>query len=397
MLPRVKISFKNGALGQVAEMADGCMGFLALGAKAVSNTFALGSAYKLGSVASLDALGVTEANNPLLYKNVKDFYAEAGNGSELWIMGLADSVTFTAALDKDSVNGARQLILASGGKIRAIAAFKTPASGYSPTIKNSLDNDVYTSIPKAQALGVWATEERYAPLLVLIEGYAYNGKPEELTDLRSMSANRVGVVIGDSSKESKNAAMGIVSGRIASSPVQRKISRVKSGALSAPEMYVGGTSADRADVEAVDGKGFVSFRVFVGKAGYFISDDPLAAPLSDDYGSISNRRVVDKAYRICYSTLLENLNDEIPISGDGKLSPAWCAAVEADVEKAAVSQMTANGNLGNDPADPDDTGVECVISRDQNVHASGKVVVGLRVKPSGYARYIDVNLGFKTE
>ena len=91
MLPRVKIIFANGALGQVEAMADGCLGFLALGAKEVEGdaSFKLGKAYTVKKLAGLEALGVTAENNPNLYRNVKDFYAETGDGAELWIMGFA--------------------------------------------------------------------------------------------------------------------------------------------------------------------------------------------------------------------------------------------------------------------------------------------------------------------
>lgn len=115
MLPRVKIYFENGVLGQVAEMADGCLGLLALGAVAVADTFALGEAYKLKGVASLEALGVTAENNPLLYKNVKEFYDEAGNGQEMWLMGFAATSTFASILDRDNASGAKALLLAANG------------------------------------------------------------------------------------------------------------------------------------------------------------------------------------------------------------------------------------------------------------------------------------------
>lgn len=397
MLPRVKIYFENGVLGQVAEMADGCLGLLALGAVAVADTFALGKAYKLKGVASLEALGVTAENNPLLYKNVKEFYDEAGNGQEVWLMGFAATSTFTSILDRDNASGAKALLLAANGKLRGLVAFKSPQAGYTPEIKHGIDDDAYTALTKAQLLGDWATEERYAPIFTLIEGYAYNGTDTDLTDLRTMTYNRAGIVIGDTVSGSKNAAMGLVAGRIAASPVQRKISRVKTGALTAQEMYIGSKLVETADVEGIDEKGFITFRTFVGKAGYFIADDHLATAASDDYNSISNRRVIDKAYRVAYTTLIEDLNDEVPISSDGGLSPAWCASVEADVENDIIAQMTANGNLGNDPADANDTGVDCAIDRDQQILSSGKFVAGLRVKPNGYAKYIDVNLGFKTE
>ena len=63
---------------------------------------------------------------------------------------------------------------------------------------------------------------------------------------------------------------------------------------------------------------------------------------------------------------------------------------------AGWPQMTAQGNLGNDPSDSSDTGVECKIDYDQNILATSQVKIGLRVKPNGYAKYIDVELGFKT-
>ena len=103
-----------------------------------------------------------------------------------------------------------------------------------------------------------------------------------------------------------------------------------------------------------------------------------------------------QAYRIAYAQLVEWLNDEVPVSKSGTLVPAWCSTVEADVEQAIETQMTAQGNLGNDPSDSSDTGVECKIDYDQNILATSQVKIGLRVKPNGYAKYIDVELGFKT-
>ena len=104
MLPRVRINYANGTLGQVAAMADGCLGMMALGAKEVTgdDKFKLGKAYTLRKLADLEALGVTSENNPNLYRNVKEFYAEAGDGTELWLTGYAESETFANAFDKDN-------------------------------------------------------------------------------------------------------------------------------------------------------------------------------------------------------------------------------------------------------------------------------------------------------
>lgn len=399
MLPRVKITFANGALGQIEAMADGCLGFLALGACEVEgdNNFKLGKAYTVKKLSALEALGVTADNNPNLYRNVKNFYAEAGDGAELWIMGFADTATFASVLDKDNATGAKSLLQASNGKLRGLLAFKTPAESYAMTTEDGFDADVTAAMTKAQGLGEWATDTLRAPIFTLVEGYGFTGDTSKLAALTTMEYDRVGVVIGDTVPESPNACMGIVGGRIAVAPVQRKISRVKDGALTPLAIYVGDRQVELADVEAIHEKGYITFTTFVGRTGYFIADDNLATRTEDDYRSLTNRRVIDKAYRIAYNTLLDVLNDEVPIASDGTLSPAWCASVKSSVEQAIISNMTANGNLGNDPGDSADSGVECSIDYKQQILSTSQLAVGLRVKPNGYAKYIDVELGFKTE
>lgn len=397
MLPRVKISFANGALGQVEAMADGCLGFLALGASEVEgdNNFKLGKAYTVKKLAALEALGVTAENNPNLYRNVKDFYAEAGDGVELWIMGFAATATFAEVLDKDNAAGAKSLLQVSNGKLRGLLAFKTPAEGYAMTNEAGLDADVVAALVKAQGLGEWATDTLRAPIFTLVEGYGFTGDAQQLPTLTTMEYNRVGIVIGDTTPNSPNACMGIVGGRLAVTPVQRKISRVKDGALTPLAVYVGARLVELADVETIHEKGYITFTTFVGRTGYFIADDNLATRVEDDYRSLTNRRVIDKAYRVAYNALLDALNDEVPIASDGNLSPAWCTSIENTVEQAIISNMTANGNLGNDPGDSNDTGVECTINYAQKILSTSQLAVGLRVKPNGYAKYIDVELGLK--
>jgi len=297
MLPRVRINYANGTLGQVAAMADGCLGMMALGAKEVTgdDKFKLGKAYTLRKLADLEALGVTSENNPNLYRNVKEFYAEAGDGTELWLTGYAESETFANAFDKDNAAGAVALLKASNGKIRGLVAFKTPAEAYELTTTEGLDADVFAALPKAQQLGDWATDTLRAPIFSLVEGYGYAGDPAALKDLTETEYNRAGVVLGDTAASSKNAAMGVVAGRIAASAVQRKISRVRDGALQPLTFYVGAEPAELADLETINDKGYITFRTFVGKAGYFITDDNLATTPEDDYRAPTNRRGLDNA------------------------------------------------------------------------------------------------------
>jgi hypothetical protein len=171
---------------------------------------------------------------------------------------------------------------------------------------------------------------------------------------------------------------------------------VRDGALKTLTAFAGDKAIENADVTTINNKGYITFRTFVGKSGYFFSDDSLATAVADDYRSIARRRTIDKAYRIAYATLIEFLNDEIPITDDGQLVPAMAKSWETEVEDAIANYMTAEGNLGVDDTDTADTGVKCYIDYAQNVVSTGKIEISLKVKPYGYAKYIDVKLGFIT-
>jgi hypothetical protein len=403
-LPRVKIYFENGALGSVAPGADGVVG-LAVTAVAVPATesvpagFQLNTAYVFRKLDDLVSLGVTPAvndGNAFLYRHVKEFYAEAGDGAELWVMGFANTVAQSDIVNKDAPNSAKQLIQAAGGRIRALGVAYLPANGYTPTIANGVDSDLTAALQNGQSLGKWATEALYAPLFVLLEARHYTGVATALSELSENSYDRVGVFLGDTVKGSNGAAVGLLLGRVARIPVQRHIGRVRDNALNTLTAYLKDVPAELADVETVHDKGFITFRTFVGKAGYFFSDDFLATAVTDDYRSIARRRTIDKAYRIAYQTLINFLNEEIPITESGELVPAMVKSWESEVESAIITQMTAEGNLGVDTTEAQDTGVQCFIDYAQKVVSTGKVEVVLRVKPYGYAKYIDVKLGFVT-
>ena len=217
-----------------------------------------------------------------------------------------------------------------------------------------------------------------------------------MPDLTEQGYNRVGILVGDTSQNSTGAAMGVLAGKLAACPVQRHIGRVRDGSLAITTCYIGSKDATVADVETLNNKGYITFRTFVGKAGYFFADDHLATAVADDYRSIARRRTIDKAYRIAYDTMLNHVNDEIPVTNEGTLVPSMCKAWESELEAAIMNNMTANGELGVDASDDSDTGVRCFIDYNQKVLSTSRIEIALSVKPYGYAKYIEVKLGFLT-
>lgn len=392
MLPRVKIQFLNGLLGTVGESADGLLALIC-GAVAVSGKLALNTVYTLTSVDDLSELGVTSSNNALLYKHVTEFYDEAGSGKKLIVYPVASATTATNICDytKTAAGYARDLITRQNGALRGIGVAGVN-TGSSSTSTNGLDPDVFTALPKAQQLAEWATTELYAPLFFAIEGRGYDAT-KELRSLATETYNRCLVAIGDTVASSSGAAVGTLLGRIASIPVQRNIGRVKDGALFPLQMYVGAGKVEESNsvIASIFDKGYVIPRKHVGRSGYFYADDPMACVATDDYAHLANRRVIDKAYRIAYDTMLEELLDEIDLNEDGTMQHAVVKSWQQTLENAINRQMTANGELSA----TDGEGCQVYIDATQNVVSTSKIELTLKVRPHGYARYIDVNLGFQ--
>lgn len=388
MLPRIKISYLNGQLGTVGESPDGLFALVCC-ATAIGATFELEKVYSVTSMDDVAVLGITQDNNARLYKHLKDYYAEAENGTELVIYGVPKSTKMTALLDKDT-GSARTLIEGQNGRLRGL--FIAGDGETSGSVTEGLDPDVLTALPVAQQLSEWATEYLYAPLFVILEGRGYTG--ENMRDLSTLTYNRVGVLVGDTEAGSEGACVGTLAGRLAMLPVQRNVGRVKDGALFPTEMYVGNVKVDEGGsvISGLYDKGYITPRKYVGRSGYYFTDDRLACDETDDYAHLAHRRVIDKAYRIVYDTLLDMMLDELEVNEDGTLQAGIVKSWQQTVEDALNSNMTANGELS---AGDDGEGCVCYIDQTQNVLATSKVLVTVQVRPFGYARYVDVSLGFQ--
>lgn len=397
-LPKITIKYQNGQLGTVPTSQDGLLA-LVCGAVAVADTFVLEKAYKVYRVEGLKALGITsevDDDNKRLYNLVKDFYSVAPDGTPLVIFGVAKTKKMTDLCDKDS-GPLKVLLQSQRGELRGIIVARDPESPEVVTATEGLDPDVFTAIPKAQALATYAATNLYAPIFVALEGRSYKDAAS-LKDLSEGKDNSVCIVIGDTVNTGVNAAMGIFAGKVAISPVQRNIGRVRDANLPPTKMYLGTKLVEDSmdDIATIYDKGYITPRTYVGLAGYYYTDDRMACEVTDDYAHLTARRTVDKAYRIAYNTLLDYLLDEIYVNADGTMQDAVLKNWQASVEDAINGAMTANGELSADTANGE-SGCKCLIDPTQNVLATSVVNVVLKVRPFGYAREIVVELGFQVE
>lgn len=403
MLPGIDIKFKNGQLGQFLSTPDGVFGLLA-SAVAVSTTFALGTAYQLRGMADVAALGITPSvDNYVMYKTLREFYAEAGEGTELWLMGMARTTKvsdwFTPAVDTGKAP-AETLLDAANGKLSMLFTAFSPTVAYVPVITDGLDADVWLAMTAAQALAESYTNAKYAPFYTLLEGHLFSGVKTALRDLTQGSANRVQIMLGDTEKRtgvpvSKGAAIGVLAGRKAKSQVQVNPGRVRDGALSNALAYILDVPAQLYDVAALHNKGYVTFRTHTGKTGYYFSDDPMATTGTDDYHYGTHRRVIDKVYRITYDVLSNYILDDSTLNPNGTVSAIYAKGIEAALISRIFNEMTTAGELSYNPNDPKSKGVICKVDLTNNVASTSTLKLAqLQVLPKGYNRFINVPLGF---
>lgn len=393
-LPKISIKFLNGQLGTVSESQDGLLAMIC-GGTAVNSTFQLDTAYTIYRPGGLTDLGVTAENNAGLYKMVQEFYQEAEEGTPVVLYAVAKTTKMTDLCDKDT-GALRTLLQGQRGALRALVIARDPGEE-EVVATEGLDPDVLTALPKAQALAEWATTELYAPVFVALEGRSYEDAAS-LKDLSDGEDNRVCIVLGDTVAGSKGAAMGLFAGRIASSPVQRNIGRVRDGSLYPTVMYLGENAVEDSmdDIATIYDKGYITPRTYVGRSGYCYTDDRLCTVATDDYAHIANRRVIDKAYRIAYDTILDFMLDEVYVNQNGTMQTGVLKSWQAAIEGAINTQMTANGELSADTSNGE-SGATCYIDPNQNVLATSTINVTLKVRPYGYARNVVVELGFDVQ
>lgn len=356
----ITINIGNGNLGKVADLGNGVGGLIILLATAPTE-------HAFGVVKSYTRYDDLPAG--LQAVEAAKLYFQLAEGRKVYIMPVASTVAIEDIVDKTAGTPyAKNLIDAGNGDISFIGVVGTLAH-----------TAVSEAVTNAHALATDALAA-YSPVLVVLPA-AYNAA---LPDLTTGSKNMVAVVSSEHGDE-----VGLLIGRFASTPVQRHPGRVKDGSMPITAPVIGDKTIDTALDRVADNvdKGYITLTTIIGKSGYYFSNADTATSATDDYSSVMNRRVIDKAVRAAYLVYVEELKDELQINNDGTLAPSVVKHFQGLIENAIGLQLTANGNISNARAYVDET---------QNVLSTSKIEVTLSILPVGYSEEIVVNLGFTT-
>lgn len=386
MIPKVNIILRSGGLGAVGGTNDGVAGMV-IGCDVTGSGITVGDKFLLRS---LDDAKVNDLDKiPYALQQITEFYNEAGTGAKLYVLIAGNAETLEDLSDPSSANKwGLKLLEHAGGEITLLGVCRKPAPGYTPLTTKGMDDDAIAAITKMQVMAA-AFMATYQPFVGIIEGRNYLGNPANLDDLTTMDKNHVGITMAASKEmntiDPNAASIGLLLGRAAAVPVQRKVARVKDGSLPITAAFYGAATLETTDVASIDEKGYITMGTFPNKAGYFWMDDPLATATTDDYKTISMRRTMNKMVRIAYVTFVNELNDDINLTTEGKLTPATAKFYEGLVDNAVNIAMTANEEL---------SWFGAFVDHEQNILSTGKITVRCSAIPKGYTQQIDVVLGF---
>lgn len=385
-LPNVNIVIGNGNMGNVSLSDDGIAGLILTGA-AVADKLELNKVYVLGSSLELAKLGISAETNPLLHKEITAFYKTAGEGAELHLLVVSEATTLTQMCSENADSPLRKLISSAAGRIRLVGVNRNTPADYEMTAEKGLDADVITAIASAHAVA-----EDFltgiAPFRVLLPALGWDGQTTNLYQPREGSYNRVSVVMASDGKfgasQLYSAAIGQVLGRAAKIGVHQNLGRVRDGAIAAKGYLTDGKTPEEhfSLMNLLEDAGYIFYRTFAGKNGYYLNGDATATALTDDYCFLSSGRVIDKAMVVTYRTYIDDILDNIQVDPQkGTIPVSICKSFEASIIRAV------NTTMGDEMSS-----FTAYIDPNQNILANGQMTITCKIVPLATLREITVNL-----
>lgn len=401
-LPGVSITLGSGGLGRVAATADGIAGLLLTGSavsvdiktktetgETVTKTeilFNLNEHYQFSSTKDLTAHGITAENNPLIDREVRSFYAQAGEGAELHLLAVSEATLLTTMVDSGAESPLSKLVEASAGRLKVIGVNRLIPEEYEVDNEQGIDADAIEAANKAQQAA-----ESYAgkimPFRIFLPAPKWKGSATMEFMPNKYSYNRVAMVLASEGKlkDQFPAAIGMVLGRAAKAEPQQDLGRVKFGVLAASGYFTDGSPFldKQGDAGTLNDAGFIFFMNYPGKNGCYLNGCPMACAATDDYATLNNGRVIDKAMRIAYDTYITEIMDNVKVGDDGKLPAGVCSSFESMIENAVASLM--DGQISSFSA---------YVDPNQNILSTSKLDIECSIVPLGVLKNINVLLSF---
>lgn len=166
-------------------------------------------------------------------------------------------------------------------------------------------------------------------------------------------------------------------------PIAEHLGRIKRGSVGGIlRLY-----RDERVTPGLDEARITTLRTHVGRPGFFLTRGRIAFPVGSDFQRTEYRRVMDVAARRVSLDAQEYLNDSVLVDGAGRILEEEARSIESNLSSGLRSVLVQ-------PEQASDVSVQ--VNRTDNLTSTSTLRIKARVRPLGYAEFIDVDLGFET-
>ena len=183
--------------------------------------------------------------------------------------------------------------------------------------------------------------------------------------------------------QEKRSAGWYAAARVAEVPISEDLGRVATGPVT-------GAVALQRDEQVTPGleAKFTVLRTIIGRAGFYLASGRMMSPAGSDFDLVQKRRVMDRACKVARDALLTYLNSSLELQdatgqNPGAVTEAQARQIETDVNGQLASALTGHVSKAY-----------IVVDRTHDVDTDSTLPVTVRIQPLGYARFIDVSIGF---
>ena len=333
-----------------------------------------------GGVASLQAVW---------HYHISEFF-RANPAGELWLgfFPIPASYTFTEITT---------LQTKAAGAIRQVGIY-VDSKAYDSADLTAINTEIVTY-----------NDNKHKPLSALYAGdLTATTDITQVPDLSTLSDNKVSSIIGQDGAAlgaslfyaygKSITQLGVALGMLSLSAVSEDFGQpakfnISNGTENDIPAFANGqllsdTLLSDSALDAIDAKRQIFGQTYVGYAGTFFNDNHTAIAITSDYAYINDNRVIDKAIRGIYSTLIPYLKGKLLRNSDGTLTASSIAFFQTQT-LLPLYQMARDGDLSE--VNPTDV----YIDPTQNVVSTGILTINVKLNEDAIARNINIPISFK--
>jgi hypothetical protein len=353
-------------------------------------------------------------NNVNVYRHVREFYRNAGEGIPLNFMAVAQTETLKTISQDTAGDKLKRLLIDSDYKVRQLAIALNPIEDEENPIVHvdGLTPDVFDSIPLAQGTAEWAYDQ-FMPTHIFVEGYNLNGLASVVPDLRdieNVEATKVTLVIGQdwqyadtkTGDAQKFADVGTILGVCAAAAINQNIGDNEAFNLmdsTKQAWMVPGLSNHKknkevyAELQTFEDKGYVFGVTYSGLAGIRINNDHVCAPKKIDAEGNMNEhtiaygRVMDDCARQIRTAYLPKVKKTYPVNAAGKLPTGVRVSLETIGDNIFTDMKNAvEISSGKTTVDPN-----------SDLLVAKELKVAFNVQPTGVLGFLNGTINLKAK